>query len=205
MTCTSNKTVVVRFIRDVLNKGGHRAPSELVAADHALHSLQGDLYGPEGLRIAVTEYRTGFPDLVVDVEEIMADGDWVARRFTLRGTHTGRFRGMPGSGRCIAAQGIGIDPVRERSPRRKLGKPRRCGDDASNGVGRSMVTLNLIALAREWSAPAGVAFLLGWLPARRLGLRAEFLDEPRHFPGEIFANGVEREHRHLSLADIGNR
>ncbi|MGI8977328.1 MAG: ester cyclase [Thermomicrobiales bacterium] len=109
MTCTSNKTVVVRFIRDVLNKGGHRAPSELVAADHALHSLQGDLYGPEGLRIAVTEYRTGFPDLVVDVEEIMADGDWVARRFTLRGTHTGRFRGMPGSGRCIAAQGIGID------------------------------------------------------------------------------------------------
>lgn len=109
MTCANNKAVVVRFIREVLNKGDVTALGELVAADHVLHSLQGDLYGPEGVRIAVMEYRTGFPDLAVDVEEIMADGDWVARRFTFRGTHTGPFLGMPGSGRCIAVQGIGID------------------------------------------------------------------------------------------------
>jgi predicted ester cyclase len=75
MTCANNKAVVVRFIRDGLNMGDIAAFGELIAADHVLHSLQGDMYGPEGVRIAVMEYRTDIPDLVIDVEEIMADGD----------------------------------------------------------------------------------------------------------------------------------
>jgi predicted ester cyclase len=53
----------------------------------------------------VMDYRAGFPNPVIDVEELMADGNWVARRFTFRGTHTGPFRGMPSSGRCIEVQG----------------------------------------------------------------------------------------------------
>lgn len=75
MTCANNKAVVVRFIRDGLNMGDIAAFGELIAADHVLHSLQGDMYSPEGVRIAVMEYRTDFPDLVIDVEEIMADGN----------------------------------------------------------------------------------------------------------------------------------
>ena len=111
--CMCNKAVVYRFVDEVMNAGHTEILGELVDADHVLHNLDGDLYGPEGVRIAVTELRTGFPDLQMVVNDMVAEGDWVVRRFVLKGTHTGPYLGMPGSGRTVEVQGVGLDRVND--------------------------------------------------------------------------------------------
>ena len=45
------------------------------------------------------------------VDEMLSDGDGVITRFTVRGTHRGPFRGIPGTGRMVSVMGIAIDRV----------------------------------------------------------------------------------------------
>ena len=104
-----NEVVVRRVIEEVLNRGRTDLLAELVAADHIGHDPLGEHYGPEGLRIAVAEFRNAFPDLQVTVDDLVTEGDRVAHRFTLRGTHAGPFMGIPPTGRVVTASGIAID------------------------------------------------------------------------------------------------
>ena len=48
--------------------------------------------------------RAGFPDIQWALEEMVAEGDKVAARFTMRGTHRGTFFGVPPTGKTIAVQ-----------------------------------------------------------------------------------------------------
>jgi steroid delta-isomerase-like uncharacterized protein len=104
-----NEAVVRRLIEEVLNGGQTDLLADLVAADHVGHDPLGDHYGPEGMRIAVAEYRTAFPDLRVTIEDLVTAGDEVVHRFTLRGTHAGPFMGIPPTGRVVTSSGIAID------------------------------------------------------------------------------------------------
>jgi predicted ester cyclase len=42
---------------------------------------------------------TGFPDLDIALDALVAELDLVAKRWTFRGTHTGDYMGLPASGR----------------------------------------------------------------------------------------------------------
>lgn len=53
------------------------------------------------LRELVDGYRSGFPDLQFDVEDLVGEGDRVAARLRLRGTHRGVWRGVRGTGQSI--------------------------------------------------------------------------------------------------------
>ena len=108
-----NETIVRRLIEEVLNRGKTDLLAELVAADHVGHDPLGDHYGPEGLRIAVAEYRAAFPDLRMTVDDLVTEGDKVVHRFTLRGTHAGPFMGIPPTGRLVTATGVAIDRLVE--------------------------------------------------------------------------------------------
>ena len=50
--------------------------------------------------------RGGFPDIQWTLEEIVAEGDKVAARFTMRGTHRGTFFGVPPTGKTISVQAM---------------------------------------------------------------------------------------------------
>lgn len=52
--------------------------------------------------------RAGMPDATIAAEDLLIDGDRVAVRFTLTGTHTGELFGAPASGEHIEAEGITI-------------------------------------------------------------------------------------------------
>src|SRR5688572_29072872 len=83
-----NKAIVRRLVEEVINRGDTRLLPALVDADHVFHDLTGDLYGPEGVGLVVAETRAAFPDLRVTLDDLIAGGDRVVRRFTLRGTQT---------------------------------------------------------------------------------------------------------------------
>ena len=104
-----NGALVRRFVEEVVNRGDTRLLADLVAARHVRHAPDGDLYGREGVRIDVAEWRSGFPDLRLEVEDQVAEGDRVASRFRLRGTHDGPFLGVAPTGRPVAVAGVSID------------------------------------------------------------------------------------------------
>ncbi|MGW4714271.1 ester cyclase [Nocardia sp. NPDC004260] len=71
---------------------------------------QGQLMTREDWRRKWQSMWTGAPDLQVVVEATIESGEWVAHRYTVRGTHTGDFLGLPPTGqRC---ETMGMDMIR---------------------------------------------------------------------------------------------
>ena len=62
------------------------------------------LRGPAGFLAIVEMMRGGFPDIQWTLEDMVAEGDKVAARFTIRGTHRGPFFGVPPTGKAIVGQ-----------------------------------------------------------------------------------------------------
>jgi steroid delta-isomerase-like uncharacterized protein len=52
--------------------------------------------------------RAAFPDIYVEIQDVIADGDRVAVRRTVTGTHDGEFAGIPATGRAVSWTGITI-------------------------------------------------------------------------------------------------
>ncbi len=87
---------------ELLNKGNVDMASDFFAPAYVSHLTGRDLTGgPEVIEGFVTELRTAFPDLHVEVEVLVAEGERVAWLRTHRGTHRGDFMGVPASGRVI--------------------------------------------------------------------------------------------------------
>jgi steroid delta-isomerase-like uncharacterized protein len=76
--------------------------------DHDIHVETGLSGGPDDMRQAILDIRTGFPDVHVTVHQTVAEGDLVVTRNTWEGTHLGVFNGMAPTGRRIAIDGIVI-------------------------------------------------------------------------------------------------
>ncbi len=53
-------------------------------------------------------FMSAFPDMCVEVEDLITDGDRAAVRITLTGTHQGELMGIPASGKAISVQAMTI-------------------------------------------------------------------------------------------------
>ena len=62
--------------------------------------------GREAIRDHLEGTFTSFPDLTATVEQIIGEGDTVAMRVTLRGTHEGKFMGIEPTGREFEVQNM---------------------------------------------------------------------------------------------------
>jgi len=56
-------------------------------------------------------YRSAFPDVVLTIEDQIAEGDKVATRFTARGTHRGELAGVAASGRRVTVAGVTVSRI----------------------------------------------------------------------------------------------
>jgi predicted ester cyclase len=65
--------------------------------------------GVPGLREHYASLLKGFPDLRVEIEDIIAQGEKVVHRFTFFGTHRGEFLGIAATGKPVSAGGIQIN------------------------------------------------------------------------------------------------
>ena len=64
--------------------------------------------GVAGLRDHYTNLLKGFPDMRIEIDDIIADGEKVAHRFMFYGTHKGEFLGVPPTGKLVSAAGVHI-------------------------------------------------------------------------------------------------
>lgn len=102
----ANRNVVRRFVDEVWVKGDLDAIPELFTTDSVLHDPDGDIVGHEAFEAYNRAYLEAFPDLEYSIEDMVAEGDRVAFRSRMRGTHRGEFRGFEATDRSFDAEGI---------------------------------------------------------------------------------------------------
>jgi steroid delta-isomerase-like uncharacterized protein len=108
MSTEENKALVRRFYEG-WNKRNLNQMMDLIAPDGVDHALPpGFPPGVEGVRKLLTMYQEAFPDIHIQIEDMIAEGDKVVTRMTATGTNTGEYMGMPASGKRINVPGIDI-------------------------------------------------------------------------------------------------
>jgi steroid delta-isomerase-like uncharacterized protein len=113
MSTEDNKAVYRRCI-EAMNKQDLAGCLEFFARDYVWHGAPpGTAPGPAGIKQINTAFWTAFPDLHFAVDDLIAEGDKVVWRVTMRGTHQGEFMGMPPTGKHVSFTAIGIDRIND--------------------------------------------------------------------------------------------
>jgi len=106
----SNKKTVIRAMGLLTGETDLADLEELIAPGYVDHNSpeSGCPTGPARVAQVSRQLQTAFPDLTYDVEDIVAEGDRVALRLLLRGTHDGPLMGLglPGTGKRVAMKQI---------------------------------------------------------------------------------------------------
>jgi len=100
-----------RVIEELFGAGKYELADELIAPGAQGHDAAqpAPVIGPEGVKESARGYRSAFPDLALTVEQTVAEGDYVATRWTSRGTHKGELFGIAPTGKEAVVTGISID------------------------------------------------------------------------------------------------
>jgi predicted ester cyclase len=103
-TAEGNKAVVLRYVEEVWNRHDLDAIDGLVWPDYFNHAASSPEYRRGGARLAVEWLLSVFPDHRFDVEDAAADGETVALRGFMTGTHEGELADIAPTGKRVAAQ-----------------------------------------------------------------------------------------------------
>ncbi len=110
MTDVPGPAAVLRAMGRARGRGDFEAALLFIAPE----SLdQGERVTREDWRRKWASMRNASPDLEIVTEQSVAEGEWVARRYLLRGTHTGDLFGQPPTGASFEARGLDMVRVRD--------------------------------------------------------------------------------------------
>jgi steroid delta-isomerase-like uncharacterized protein len=106
MSLEYNKDLVRRSVEEFYNRENVDTMDEIYTADFVSHDPTGiKSGGTEELKHLMNGMYVGFPDLHVDIDELISEGDLVVKRFTIHCTHQGEFMGVPPTGNAITFSG----------------------------------------------------------------------------------------------------
>lgn len=98
---------IVQRIYKAFESGDGSIADEVIAPGAVDHEMPGAT-GPDALKQAIAMFHGAFSGLKMSMDEILEQGDSVAVRFTVTGTHTGEFAGVPATGNRVEFGGIDI-------------------------------------------------------------------------------------------------
>ncbi len=106
---TDENKAIARRVYEIISAGDFEKAEEIVDAQAPDNELLPD--DPpakliDTFKATFKEAREGFPDLSITVEDMMAEGDRVAARVTMRGTHRGEFQGIAPTGKRVEVKAI---------------------------------------------------------------------------------------------------
>jgi steroid delta-isomerase-like uncharacterized protein len=110
MSVESNKALIRRFYDEVWARGNLDVADEVFADAYVRHDFRaGDpVQGPEGQKRIAADFRAAFPDLTWNIDFLLAEGEFVAGRWTASGTHRGSWAGVEPTGRPMRFSGVNI-------------------------------------------------------------------------------------------------
>ena len=107
-----NAAFIRRWFEEVWNRGREEAVDEMFAEEGVANGLVDEsgqpLRGPEGFKPFFRRFREAFPEIEVTVEDTVSEGDRVAARCTVRGSHRGDTLGFDATNRPVEFTGICI-------------------------------------------------------------------------------------------------
>lgn len=110
-----SKALSRRLLEEAFNAGNLQVVDELVAPEFVSHdaAMPEPVVGIEAAKASIAGYRDAFPDLHLMIEEMIAEGELVATRWSARGTHRGDLMGITATGKQATVTGITIDRIRD--------------------------------------------------------------------------------------------
>ena len=105
METERNKVLARRYV-ELWNTGNEALADEILALDFVDHSHPDQPPGPQNVKEEVASFRAAFPDAQLRVEQLISEGDTVAFRFELRGTHLGPFGSFAPTGKQVVLTGM---------------------------------------------------------------------------------------------------
>lgn len=111
MSSREGNTAAVRACFECASQGNFDALSEIVAPDYVVHPEE--VRGADGLKEMVEGYRNALSGLRVTIDQQFTEGDYVATRFTIHGTHKGDLMGAPPTGKDVEFTGITISRCKD--------------------------------------------------------------------------------------------
>ena len=115
MNIQQNKTIVVRFNEEFIEQGNEIVFNELVSENVVNHSApHGMPNGKESMHLFLSSVlQNAFPDLKVEVLDQVGEGDLVATRKIIRGTHLGELFGISPTNKTVEINVIDIIRIRD--------------------------------------------------------------------------------------------
>ena len=110
MNAEDNKKLTTDFYNEVWGKGNLDFVDKVFHPDYVRHDLRpgNPLPGPEGQRKIAGDFRKAFPDLIVQIDLIFATDDFVTARWTMSGTHTGKWGAIEPTNKKATFSGVNI-------------------------------------------------------------------------------------------------
>ena len=108
MSTEDNKALFRRWC-EVISQNRLDRVEEIIAPDEVDHALPpGVPAGLDGVKQVFRLLHTAFPDLQIEIEDLIAEGDQVVGPVTARGTHQGEFMGIAPTGKRVSFSAIDV-------------------------------------------------------------------------------------------------
>lgn len=104
MSLEENKAIVRRFIMEVLAKGDVALVDQLLAPNYVNRSMPGQ--GVDNFKQFLGNMKKTIPDLEMSIEDLVAEGDKVVARYTMKGTNAGSGMGSAPAGKRFTLRGL---------------------------------------------------------------------------------------------------
>lgn len=106
MSTSEDNKASVRACFENASNGNFDALDDIVSEDYVLHPEE--VRGADGLKQMVQGYHEALSGLRVTIDQQFTEGDYVATRYRISGTHDGDLMGTPPTGRDVEFSGITI-------------------------------------------------------------------------------------------------
>lgn len=108
----ANQAIIQRMFDEVINLGKLEVIDELFHPEFETKTPQGTM-DREGFKGYVAAWRAGFADVHCAVSDFVEEGEKIAWKVTMTGTHTGDFMGIPATGRSVDNDSLNIGTFKD--------------------------------------------------------------------------------------------
>lgn len=107
------KDLIRRFYLEVVSGSDLERAADFISANYVDHNAEQAGRGAGVFEAHLKAVRQTFPDLRLEIEDILAEGDKVVTRIVGQGTHRGEWIGIAPTGAVVRLKGINIDRIED--------------------------------------------------------------------------------------------
>jgi steroid delta-isomerase-like uncharacterized protein len=101
MSNDSNKAAIRRGFEEGINQRRLEVFEQVMGPDYVNHTMPAPVPGPAGFRQVIQGFLEAFPDMKIEIDQVIGEGETVATRGRFHGTHRGAFMGIPATGKAV--------------------------------------------------------------------------------------------------------